>query len=487
MDTDPPLVRGPVDALFQWYRDNPFDTGSIDVHALASSSRRPLPEELREWPALHARGFRGAGVRVAVVDRFDLSHGASVEELIRAIAPAAEILRVPLGDGSVPDLARAIADAGTADPDILNLSLAHSIPWERIVEHRETCELARAAAAFLKADPLRLLIASTGNAGLGVLGCPSLARGVRRIGASSGRQPAEEIQRQLDAGEVGTSFATARISGYLAVLASMYPQLSGRLLFDALGVVNGHAHGLDQSLHVELPALVRFFLGWVSEEAATDVESRRAILRRPLSAAHAAIEERAWTLVAAVEARRIGRWEDATQDPKRASHFHRTSVRYFEAVGREEEAARSKLYWAGSLMAIPRQWTVMVGPDGPVYLDPPFSQIEGLLRELVKIPAVEAQAWNGLCALYQDHKDAKEYGQALEFGERALALLGSGTEEAARALVNVGAARLGLARHAKGKERERHVAEAKAALAKVPSAFYADPVKGLQDQIAALR
>ena len=463
-----PLSDGELEHHLQRYRDW-IDETWVEIHLSANSLRIPQDWELESWHSLHGQGLRGFGVEVAVIDHFAGadSHGVAVEALIRAIAPDAAVHRIALpgddeGTTDIADVARAIQQAGEANPDIINLSFSHRVEWAHIHEHRDNCEAALGATTCLRRDPLCVMIAATGNAGLGVLGCPSLGRLVRRIGATvDASLSPEAVPMLLASGKVGTSFSAARVSGFAAVLASMYPGLSSRLLFDAIGVVSGYTDWPTLGGAVRLAPLVSFFRSSVSDDVVTD-EQWKALARREVATRHAlkrrepvpevaaklaAHQERAWVLVAGIEARRNGRADVSEEQHSSAIGWFKESVRLLERSGQEAEAAKSRVSLAGSMMHLPRQWTVMMGRGGATYLDPPFSQIDGLLQGALKTasnskppdPGLEAIALNSLCALYQQHNDEKELQQAREFGQKALELLGTNPkeEESVRAMLNL--------------------------------------------------
>jgi hypothetical protein len=262
------------------------------------------------------------------------------------------------------------------------------------------------------------------------------------------------------------------VSAYVAVLASMYPGLSGRLLFDTLGVVAGFSHWPTLGMPVGLPNLVQFFRGSVSDDvvtadqwrglAAEGITSRHALHARlraanvppGLAARLASHRERAWLLLGGIESRRNGQADKIAGDPHAAIAWYRDSIRLLERCGEKQEAAKSQVFLAGTMIGVPRQWTVLHGPGGASYLDPGFAQIDRLLREALQAvagksrPEIEGMAFSSLCALYQEHNDEKELREAVTFGERAVDLVGKDprNEESCRAMLNLASALYALAR-----------------------------------------
>jgi len=456
-----------------------FEENWVEVHVLTDALRVPSRGEIESWRALHAQGLRGAGIQIVIIDHFagNDSHGAAIEALIRAIAPDAVLRRIPLpeeddGTSTIVHVARALEQAGEMTPDVVNVSFAHPVEWSKMYGHRDSCEAARSATACTQEDPLRMVVASTGNAGLGVLGCPSLARQVRRVGSVTDASVAEDsIPALLEKGAIGTSFSAARMSGFTAVLASMYPGLCGRMLFDAIGVVAGFTHWPTLGMAVELAPVVRFFRGWISEDALTGddwrslaaqgISNRHALSAggqaRDLAARLAAHRARAWSLVGGVEARRNGQSDISEGRLESAISWLTQSIRLLERSGQKIEAAKSRVSLAGTMMDIPRQWTVVGAGEAARYVDPTFTEIDRLLQSALKEARsssepdrpLEAVALNSLCALYQQHDNESELRRAEEFGRQALDLLGQNrrNEESVRAMLNLANALYRLALH----------------------------------------
>jgi hypothetical protein len=484
-----PQSDAELERALQKYRDW-FDDDWVDNHVHADSTRRPEAWEIDSWRGLHEEGLRGAGIRVAVVDHFggERPHGVAIEDLIRAIAPEAELLRVELpaasdGASEIGAVAAAIDRAGDLAPDVINLSFSHPVAFDDVHAHRDVCPAAVAATEAARRDPLCTVVAASGNAGLGVFGCPCLGRRVRRVGAvSAAGVPDSVIGALLAAGEVGTSFSAARISGFVALLASMYPGLSSRELFDAIGVVVGFTHWPSLNGGAEAAPLVRFYRSWISSDAmvaadwtefaSSGIGHRHELAGRwnartlpaPASARLDGHRNRAWTLTGGIEARRNGKREAMDDRHESAQSWYRASIRLLERHGAEEvEIAKSRLALAGSLMDAPRQWTVVHSRAGAAQLDPQFAQVDELLQSTLATArksgarSLESQSLNSLCALYQQHDYPEQLRQAERYGRQGLDLLGVDpkNEESVRAMLNLASAHYRLARLLPGEKVAR--------------------------------
>lgn len=156
---------------------------------------------------LHRRGLRGEGVKVAVIDSgFDLSdpalatgkvthektfalglegdtaHGTAVADVLRTVAPAAELILLPVGNRPGQGVYRAIERSLELGADVINISMGKAVPEEGFL--RGDGPLAQAIAGKLKARGTTLVVAA-GNYNRSLAYVPDGASRIRSSGDES--------------------------------------------------------------------------------------------------------------------------------------------------------------------------------------------------------------------------------------------------------------------------------------------------------------
>ena len=134
------------------------------------------------------------------------------------------------------DLARALDWVGANGIDVANISRATPVPNDDVNPHIASCPTCNKVGELVTAHDA-VMVAAAGNFGKHFIGCPALAPKVHKVASEFG--PGEEayykgdrqkIMDDLKRGKIGTSFATANISGYLALIRSAFPAVLAGVL-----------------------------------------------------------------------------------------------------------------------------------------------------------------------------------------------------------------------------------------------------------------